>query len=114
MKASTGFRTQRASRAGGGAAFGGGMNAQWPCHSAPCSIHFLSSATSRGVSFLPDLAGGIFSFLSVLVMRDQRWLFARLPGATATCPSSSTAKIPSRVSKRSFASRVLGSGPWHL
>jgi hypothetical protein len=114
MNASTGFRIHFAFFATGGAPRCGGMKAQWPCHSAPCSIHFFRIAASRGVSFLPDLAGGIFSSRSVEVTRFQSRLLARLRGATATLPSSSVAKMPSFVSKRSLASRALGSGPWHL
>jgi hypothetical protein len=55
----------------GGAITGGGMNDQWSCQAALCSIHFLNRATSRGACFFPDLAGDFFSSFSCEEMHFQ-------------------------------------------
>ena len=62
------------------------------------------------MSFFSDLAGGIFSSGSSDVIRSISVLSSGLPGTIANEPPRS-AKDPSLVSSRSFALRLLASGP---
>ena len=83
------------------------MYAQWAENLAPSFTHCFITSTSRGVSFLPVLAGGMRLASSWLaVRRVMSSLWSGLPGTTELA-------APSAVSSRSFALRVFSSGPWH-
>src|SRR6185503_16620978 len=92
----------------------GGTKAQCFSYLAPCLIHFLTSATSYGVSrFSPDLGVGIISSESVEVTRRYNSDAPRSPGTSACAFGSSfnAAYALSGISRRKFAWRLLASGP---
>jgi len=67
-------------RVAGTAGFFTGRKAQWPCHGAPCSIQRLNVSICGGVSFLPDLAGGIRSFVIAVETRFQSFALLEVAG----------------------------------
>ena len=111
MKESMGLRTQRARSVFGSLVSWTGMNAQWPSHVAPCSIHDLMVLISALVSSFLNFGGGITSSGSSDVMRCHASLSSRLFRTKAANPSFSL-KASSSKSNRNLAFRDFSEGPW--
>ena len=77
-------------------------------HFAPSSIQRRSMPICASVSACPESGGGMRSSGSGSRIFFTSTLLAALPGTMM--PSS--AKAPSRVSKRNLVSRCFSSGPW--
>ena len=112
-KLSTGLAGQPGCSTAGTALRRGGRNAQWPCHSAPSSIHWRSSSISRLDSgSCPMAAGGMRLALSEADTRRNNSLLPGSPGTMALRPPLSAVAAPCSSSSRSDVIRLASSGPW--
>ena len=111
IKESMGLRTQRGRPVLGSLVSWTGKNAQWPSHSAPCSIQVLMVLISELVSSFLNSGGGMTSSGSSDLIRSHASLLSKLFRTKAAKPFLSL-KASFSKSNLNLAFRDFSEGPW--